>query len=285
MSVTKKAKVRLSDLSMPELRDAYRNMKEQRDALRLQLREKSEQLEILQESEKQLTTENETLNLHNERLQATIEELTNQFEQAKDNNTKLIGVSAAMDNATTSFGEQIISRLDTIIGQLGGNLSSDENVFADDDDDDDSESDSGFVLHFPSKTNDTSDVSDDEDVESEDDEDSEDVHPETFEDAADALGLSSAIHGADVEDEEPAQVTSVSEDELTALVSDAIKTVVDSYPDYEDTILAGIRDGSINKEMALRTVVMIAYPQHPEMVDVILSAQSTRDAVYGIMGV
>lgn len=308
-STDKKAKRRLQDLEPRELREAYREMKAKRDDLQTRVN-------VLEESERALRTELNAVNDVYDRLQNAYNELTEQFQQAQDNNTSLRALiestPAGEDDISDSIGAQLIARMDIIIGLIGGDPPVGEDSIDDergDDFDDIMEvmlrREPEPLLHFPHgqqaapvPTNlDNPDEDGDEDDSAEDDSDEDDSE----EDDSNEYAEPAPVHGIDaqvagearaypVTNEHAAdqdsgdRVAGVTEDELTSLIAPEVKKVVDAFKDYEDIILAPVRDGSMTKELALRTIVTQAYPAHPDMPDAVLNAPTTREAVYEMMG-
>ena len=321
----KTSKPRLQDMEPRELRDMCRKLRDERNTAREQLADAKERIAVLQASERQLRSENEALLEANEGLQASVAELNEQLSAAMDNNTKLQGIVESAGNGeiiSDDLGVQIIERMDIMTGLLGSinavlGGSEDTDFDGDDEDDiddDDMIGDDAPILPLRARDTEESAEADfqsqfpgaDESVDEDEDEDEDGEQPQDDweannpqSDAEDEADEILPVHGVDAvidpaeetvaaEATEVAgddQVSGVSESELTMLVSPAIKLVVDHFEGYEDTILKAIQTGAMTKELALRTIVTQAYPQHPEMADAILGAQSTRDAVYALMGV
>jgi len=275
------AKRQLATLSKEELLTYTRELRGERRELRQQLKDALENVSALEidnyELKNQVVQQSET----NRKLRDTLEDTQEQLTQALDNNSKLQGVVEHMpevkslDLSESPAFEMVIERLDTIIVTLGGEVPNTNGraEYADDDDDDDD-----------------SDLSPPADFDDDDDDDDDDDTDDTY-----------SVQAGDVEiPDEPSTVIEAVENALNAeaavansensmqkladLVVPVIKEAVDNFANYEDVILGAIRTG-LSKELALRQVVAMAYPEHPEMADTILASDEVRNRVYEVMGV
>lgn len=312
----KKAKRQLAELSHEELLAYTRTLRDDKKRLTEELRIANERNAILEESERHLRSQLEQKDTAITNLRDALEESQSQLQRAIDNNTKLQGVvesaSANGENGFaeifTLFGDRLFNRLDILIEQAGGEVPNDYDQGVDYSDDDADEEDEDDNL-------DDDDDSDDED----DSDESEHAAPansifamESVDDSAPAV----AVHGTAVdigESEAEGQGEAAVSDEtlatvetaltveanangegvaaavdtgaaLAELVAPVVKGAVDNFKDYETVILEAVRTNALTKELALRQVVAIAYPEHAEMAEAILSSQAARDKVYEVMG-
>lgn len=290
---TKKAKRQLSDLSHSELLEYVRTLRAERQDQRTQI---EQYVQTQTELENQLTEAHTAL----EKLQTAFETLSEQYETAVENNAKIRGVLEADSDDDDKYEDgnfqRVLNRLDVIIHLMGGSAIQDSDI----DDDDDLNERTVPVLTFPNRSTIREDFPlDPEDANADDDDDDDDDivaaevddwQPDENEESSQVESVVDLSTNA-LEDESASEATNgskevagINEEELTALVSAQVKATVDSFENYEDVILAAVRDGSMTKELALRTVIAQAYPSHVEMADVILASDTTRETVYGLMG-